>query len=427
MLTRPEIDPCDQPVVGRARPTVVTLLGAYLPGYKAGGPIRSIENAVAALCGEVHFKIVTLDRDLGDELPFPGIAVNRWTRVGDADVMYQRPGLRGVLRTLALLCSVDRKTVVYLNSFFARRFSMLAVLALRLRLCRPLCLVLAPRGELSTGTMQFKRRRKLLYMRIARWLGLYRDIIWQASSDFEAADIRRYFPRVQCDAAGVLPGSNMNDGKTPTNIVLVASDLVRPGHLRVVFVSRVSRPKNLLGALQILGGVSGDVAFDIYGPVEDAEYWRECQCAIAALPANVRVQYRGEVEHDKIWKVFSNYHLFLLPTWAENFGHVICEALAAGCPVLISDQTPWRNLETEGVGWDIPIAKTEAFQTVLQHCVDGDDEWHTALSMRAIDYATKRASDPEIIGANRRLFRSAFSWPELHVPAWPATPEQRQG
>jgi glycosyltransferase involved in cell wall biosynthesis len=91
---------------------------------------------------------------------------------------------------------------------------------------------------------------------------------------------------------------------------------------------------------------------------------------------------------------------------------VICEALASGCPVLVSDQTPWRNLEAEGVGWDIPLGETERFRSVLQHCVDGDDEWYAALSTRAMDYAAKRASNPEIIDANRRLFQRAFAWPE---------------
>jgi hypothetical protein len=107
---------------------ILTLLGTYLPGYKAGGPVRSIENLVAALGKEFHFRIVTLDRDLGETLPFPGIVANRWVRVGHADVMYTRPGLRGFLDMCVLLRSVDRHTVLYINSFFARRFSILAAI-----------------------------------------------------------------------------------------------------------------------------------------------------------------------------------------------------------------------------------------------------------------------------------------------------------
>src|ERR1700722_15735860 len=97
------------------RPTILTLLGAYLPGYKAGGPIRSIENLVATLGPEVHFRIVTLDRDLGEKSPFPGIPANRWVRVGHAEVMYLPPDLRGLRGICAVLYSVDRNTALYLN------------------------------------------------------------------------------------------------------------------------------------------------------------------------------------------------------------------------------------------------------------------------------------------------------------------------
>jgi glycosyltransferase involved in cell wall biosynthesis len=185
----------------------------------------------------------------------------------------------------------------------------------------------------------------------------------------------------------------------------------KSGQLRAVFVSRIARKKNLAGALRMLAGVAGDVTFDIFGPPEDAGYWEECRGLIAALPANIRVQYCGQIEHQKIGRVFAEHDLFLFPTLGENYGHVICEALAAGCPVLISDQTPWRNLEAEGVGWDFPHGETERFRSVIQRCVDADAEWYAALSTRAMNYAAKLASDPETIAANRRLFQQAFAWP----------------
>jgi glycosyltransferase involved in cell wall biosynthesis len=404
---------------------VLTLLSTYLPGYKVGGPIRSIENLVTAFGGEFHFSIVTLDRDLGDRFPFPGIVVNRWVRVGHADVLYLRPGLRGLLRMYALLRTVDEGKVLYLNSFFARRSSMLAALMCWLKLCRPQCLVLAPRGEFSLGALRFKRMRKLLYIRISRRFGLYKGVIWHASSDFEANDIRRQFPRMKyLNVAGIVPGLDLNRMRR-TSVVVTASDIAaavslrlprgrstkRPGQLRVVFVGRCSRMKNLSGALRLLAGVSGDVSFNIYGPAEDAGYWEECRGLIAEMPANIRVRYEGAIEHERVGQVFAEHHLFLFPTLGENYGHVVCEALSSGCPVLISDQTPWRNLEAEGVGWDIPLGQTERIRSVLQQCVDGDSDWFAAMSARAMNYAVKRTSDPETIDANRELFQRAFAWP----------------
>jgi len=114
------------------------------------------------------------------------------------------------------------------------------------------------------------------------------------------------------------------------------------------------------------------------------------------------------VEHESVGRIFAEHNLFLFPTLGENFGHVICEALSAGCPVLISDQTPWRNLQKEGVGWDIPLAETERFRAVLQQCVNGGDEWYASLAARASEYANKVVSDPAIVEENRRLFRYAI-------------------
>ncbi len=416
----------DSVVPDFASSTILVLVGTYLPGYKAGGPIRSIANLVAALGGDIHFKVVTLDHDLGEKLSFPGIVANRWVRVGKADVMYLQPGLRGFLRLWALLRAVDQNTVLYLNSFFARRFSMLPVTMRWLKLCRPRCLVVAPRGEFSAEALRLKRLRKHLYIRIARWLGLYLGTIWHASSDFEAEDIRRVQLTQDINVAGVVHDLELSR-VAPSSVVVTASDVAgggssvsharspkRTGQLRAVFVSRISRMKNLSGALRMLAGVSGDVSFDMYGPAEDSEYWEECRSVMAALPDNLRVRYCGQIAHEKVAQVLAEHDLFLFPTLGENYGHVICEALSSGCPVLISDQTPWRNLEAEGVGWDIPLGEPERFRSVLQQCVDADDQWFTELSRRAMDYAAKRASDPGTIEANRKLFQKAFAWPNRH-------------
>jgi len=417
----PETDSIAAPAKPAAGICILVLVGSYLPGYKGGGPIRSIENLVAVFGREFHFRIVTLDRDLGDKEPFPGVVVNRWVPVGHADVLYLRPGLRGLLGMWALLRSVDQNTVLYLNSFFARRFSMLAASMRWLKFCRPRRVVLAPRGEFSSGALQLKRIRKHLYIRMSRWLGVYRNTTWHASSAFEAEDILRQFPPNKYIAIAAVIGS-ASQWISRTGAVATASAIAgiispglyrtspkRPGQLRVVFVARCSRKKNLSGALRLLAGVSGDVSFDIYGPAEDAKYWGECQCLIAALPPNIRVRYGGEIEHARVAQVFADQDLFLFPTLGENFGHVIYEALASGCPVLISDQTPWRNLEAEGVGWDIPLGETERFRSVLQQCVEGDNEWFAAMSTRATNYAAKRAADPETIDMNRKLFQAAIA------------------
>src|SRR5581483_8212658 len=98
----------------------------------------------------------------------------------------------------------------------------------------------------------------------------------------------------------------------------------------------------------------------------------------------------------------------LFPTHGENYGHVIREALAAGCPVIISDQTPWRGLEALGVGWDLALSDPQAFTGVLQRCIDMDTAAFSQWVARAKEYGTNLSRDPDIVGQNRRLFARAM-------------------
>jgi glycosyltransferase involved in cell wall biosynthesis len=409
------------PDSNQSGPVILTLLPWYLPGCKAGGPIRSVDNLVTVLGKEFHFRIATADRDLGDAAPYSDIDSGRWTRVGEADVMYLPPGWRGHLKMIELLRTVDTSTVLYLNGFFSRRFSMLAIFMGRLGLFKCGRILIAPRGEFSPGALGLKRVRKRIYIALARLLGLYRTVMWHASTEWEAADIRRCFPGVSnIGIANIVQATGQLEGRADRSVVSIAKDIgilaepddersrqKRAGQLRVVFVSRISPKKNLLAALTVLQGVSGEVSFDIYGPAEDAAYWNRCQAAIKKLPANIHVTYRGMVEHAKIHGVFAEHDLFLFPTLGENYGHVICEALTAGCPVLISDQTPWRDLEQAGVGWDIPLGEMERFQAAVQLCVDADGQSYEGMAARARAYGARLVSDPAVIEDNRRMFQYA--------------------
>ncbi len=80
--------------------------------------------------------------------------------------------------------------------------------------------------------------------------------------------------------------------------------------------------------------------------------------------------------------------------------------MAAGCPVLLSDQTPWRGLEKEKAGWDIPLAREAEITGVIQKMIHiGQSEFDT-LSQGALEYARKVIHNPEAIAQNQGLFAS---------------------
>lgn len=385
-------------------PIILTFVAYYLPGFKSGGPVRTISNMVEHLGDELDFRIVTLDRDSLDDRSYPNVAVNAWNHVGKASVYYTTPDALNLRQLISIL----RKTphdVLYLNSFFRPYFTTLPLLARQLGLVPQCPVVLAPRGEFSEGALAIKRLKKLGYIALARTAGLYNDLVWQASSEYEAEDIRRTLGHTaqHIQIAPDLPPPITN---TPHVDIIYMKD--NHDSLRVVFLSRISPKKNLDFALKVLQGVTVPVELNIYGGISDQPYWQNCETLIGSLPPNVRVKYHGVVHHNEVHKVLATHDLFFLPTRGENYGHVIYEALAAGIPALISDQTPWQDFDSAGVGWVRPLNGMDTFRQVIEQVWHEDSATRMLQRQRARDYAANVAGNRKIIEQNLDLFRSVL-------------------
>jgi glycosyltransferase involved in cell wall biosynthesis len=383
------------------KPTVLVFLAHYLPGYRFGGPVQSIANMVAALGAEFRFRIVTSDRDVGDTAPYPAVLTRRWHPERQAEVLYLPPGdLR--LRPLARLLRETPHDLIYLNSFFHPRFTTLPLLAARLGLAPRRPVILAPRGEFSAGALALKSNKKRVFMAAARMAGLHQQVLWQASSEHERADILRQFPAARIELAQNLPRPSAN---LPPRLPRGPGD-----PLRAVFLSRISPMKNLDYALALLREVRVPVRFTIHGPKEDLSYWNRCAALIASMPPHVEVVDGGSVHPAQVPETISAHDLFLFPTRGENYGHVIAEALGAGTRLLISDQTPWRDLVDAGVGHDLPLADRQAFLTALEsEAKRREDPRVTANATRA--YLTQTLRMESALKDNRSLFFSALSPP----------------
>jgi glycosyltransferase involved in cell wall biosynthesis len=98
------------------------------------------------------------------------------------------------------------------------------------------------------------------------------------------------------------------------------------------------------------------------------------------------------------------HDLFFLPTRGENFGHAIYEALASGIPVLISDRTPWRNLESLGVGWDLPLNAPDKFRHVIEKQSKLSADLHIKQRQIVMQYAKNVANDEKVISDNLNFF-----------------------
>ena len=169
--------------------------------------------------------------------------------------------------------------------------------------------------------------------------------------------------------------------------------------LKLCFLGRISPVKNLDFALAVLNEIGYDVSLDIFGPIENEDYWSECKRLIKKLPRNIVINYNGSLNYNEVKSIFLKFHFLFLPTFGENFGHSIFESLSMGCPVLISNRTPWRDLQKDKCGFDLPLPNKSKFCDAINYLYKMDNceykEWSHASHNRAMKYASNEKTIKE--------------------------------
>lgn len=330
-----------------ARPTILVMLGSFKPSFRINGANSSFRQSAAALSNRFRFRVVG-EADEGE-------TVGRWHEYEGCERIALTRGplfVRGVGRVLRETPS----DLIQCNGFFDRGLTLPTLTWNALGRVRTPVL-LAPHGEFSAGALGLKARRKKPYIQFLRYSGLLCGVSIQATSPEEASELRLALPERR-----ILLGPNVR----ALDPLPVHSPSLPGAPLRVAFLSRVDRMKNLDVAISLLGETGLPITFDIFGPISDPDYWGECQKAIDRAPTTLRTRYRGPVEPDEVLQRLAAYDLFILPTRGENFGYVIAEALLAGTPVMISDTTPWRGLIGAMAGADLPLSQSSAWHDFLR-------------------------------------------------------------
>lgn len=384
------------------QPSVLVLTDHFSPAFRAGGPVRSLE-AITRLPLGVRFAVLTRNRDLGATEPLAEVPAGCWVDRDGTQVLYvDTRSVRGWVSALRALRG-RRFDVWYLNSLFSPLAALLPLLLHRTGIGGARRVVLAPRGEAAPGALALTAGRKAVALRLMRLLRLLRPVVWHATSPTEQDDILR------------LTGA-------PPDRVVLAAQVVRPvegpaaveppapgpgGVTRAAFLSRISPKKNLLAAVEALEHVAGPVELRVLGPVEDADYWGRCLQAARRLPARHAVRYDGVVPPEDVGTALAAADLFLFPTLSENFGHVIYEALASGCPVVVGAETPWTADVAAGCGWVVDATSREQVAAAVEAFQALGPQEIAARRVACLDAARRwreRAADP---APWLRLFGSA--------------------
>lgn len=369
-----------------SRPRILIAIDWYLPAFRAGGPIRSIANLIAALGDEFKFHIVCGNRDLGGTADLD-VPTDQWVTVGRAEVYYVPPH-RWTASTWSQLLRDLQPNRLYLNSLYSGPFSRLPWKVAR---SMGIPTTLAPRGMLGAGALRIKPLRKRLWLMAQKMLGNYDDVTWHASTEQEAEEIRNWFPQARILTALNLPVP-FDPQPTPT------SD---DPNLTLLSVGRVHPIKNYLHGVHVANALADSglkICYRIVGPIED----RDEAARLKQAAQGITLEFTGPVDPPEVKQHFASAHLVLVPSLNENFGHAVAEAIAHGRPVLVSDQTVWSTMKPGPSVSCLQLNVTDWVESA-RNLLRMDHDTLVDHSQEAYHSCLR---DTQHLAAQRRLFKS---------------------
>ena len=385
--------------------SILIFLDWFTPGYKAGGPISSNANLLDHLQDKFQFHVITRDTDYCETTPYPTIKSNHWnTQLNGAEVFYISFPLLNYRNIIKISKQVECDTV-YINGIYSWYFSLFPLLYFKYFTNKKV--IVAARGMLSDHTFSVRKSKKKIFYTLVRILGIYRNITFHATNKEEADQIRKN--------VGFKGSIHIAPNLPPKiHIKKNVKTIKKVDNVRLISIARISHEKNTLYALQILEKLastaqlkdSSEIIFDLYGTVYSPEYFTQCEEVVKRLPSNISVNFMGTLVKDQIADTLSKYHFLFMPTQGENYGHSIVESMIAGCPVIISDRTPWRELtdQENSVGWDISLDKPEDFVTSIYKCLNMSQEEYLLMSNNAREYILEKTGNPKVMEASIALF-----------------------
>lgn len=363
--------------------------------------MKSISTMVSCLGSEFNFKIITRDRDKRAELPYKDILVDDWNRVAGADVYYVGKGFGSFLKMLRVI-TASNFSCIYFNSFLSLKFSFVPLFfSLLFSKSR---IIVAPRGELDDGALSIKPTKKRIFIWFVKLLNFYRRVSWHATSNEEVRSIRS---KMDVSANSITFAPNLFSLMPMANQKFDDEGVT----LRLVYVSRITPKKNLLAALKALVSIKIPYRFEIYGPVDDLDYWEECLPLINEA-GEEKIQWMGEVVPEQVANVFRRSDLFVFPTLGENFGHVLVEALGNSCPVLVSDKTPWSSVAESGAGYVVKADDIEAIRSSIVAHFEAGVQSRLMMRKCAWNFVKEYLDSSDLVEQSKCIFLNESKWNE---------------
>lgn len=260
---------------------------------------------------------------------------------------------------LRLFEEIHWADIVHLSGVYS--FPSLPTLLLARILNKPV--VWSPRGALQASAEWPRNRRRFLkiaFEKIARNFAPKSTHLHTTSQIESKLSIQR-MPGFR---ATVIPNSVSLPERIPPR------ERSHTSETNLLFIGRLHKKKGLDLLLLVLSDLPEEFVLNIYGAGEK-KYVASLKLQVIALKLENRVTFNGHVDGEEKESAFTKADIFVLPSFSENFGIVIAEALGRGLPVVVSRATPWSQVEDYGCGHWLPLERIDWVNAII-HLSDGN-------------------------------------------------------
>jgi glycosyltransferase involved in cell wall biosynthesis len=317
---------------------VLHIVPMFYPAHYYGGPTQSVYSLcrhVARLGGEVRVLTTNANGPTADLPVRTGVE----EELDDAvRVTYCRRLLAQAVApslTSRLSAMVRWADVVHITAVYS--FPVIpALLACRTQ-NKPV--VWSPRGSLQRWSGSRRVPLKNVWDLFCRMVKPPR-LVLHVTSQEEAEESTARYPGVP---AAVIP----NGVEIPESV----DHTENTGTLRLIYLGRIDQKKGIENLLDACAGLDGMLEWSLsIAGTGDPDYVQSIAARIDRLGLSHRARMLGAVVGEAKQRLFENADLIVTPSYTENFGNVVAEALAHGVPALASRGTPWRELPERGCG-----------------------------------------------------------------------------
>lgn len=370
-----------------AKPNILLVTDWFSPAYKAGGPVRSVAAMIDLVGDEVSFEVLCRNTDWMEETTL-NVQADQWIDKGSHRVKYLS---KGYLKSVLGEVLKGKQRFIYFNGIYSPLFNALPLLFCLLISRKKV--IVAPRGMLNPNAISLKSSKKRILLSLFKMLGFANKVVIHSASKKETNHVLEVFPNINPQRIREVH----NVPAIPTN-----TDMAEAQRKSYLSVGRISRVKNSDFLIRVFKESDIETAqLELIGTTDDQEYYETCLKLVAD---DDRVQLVGGKDPQALQTHYKQSRFFCLATTGENFGHAIIEALAHGCPVLISDQTPWNHLAKAGAGWVIPLKDETAWKRAIRESKDLDPKKYLEMSAAAKQFVRDNFKIDELRVQYQQLF-----------------------